>query len=34
MAHPDVQPAKYRMARGLKKYPQRWRNENRRNLGH
>jgi hypothetical protein len=34
IAHPDVQPAKYRAARGLEKHSQRWCNENRRYLGY
>ena len=32
-AHPEVQLAEYRTARGLKRYQKRWLNENRRNLG-
>ena len=32
-AHPDVQPAQYRTARGLEQYSKAWLNENRRYLG-
>jgi hypothetical protein len=33
-AHPDVQPAQYRTARGLEQYSKSWLNENRQYLGY